>query len=263
MVVGHRPALPESLQLRPDEVHVWCVDLDVASQSAASLYASSLSAEERSRCARFRFPRDRQRFIVAHGVLRECLGGYLDVDPDRISYEHNAFGKPDQHARFGGRLRFNLSHSAGLALIAVVLDANIGVDIERIRATRELTDIAKFFFSPAELDNVLSLPSHRRCAAFFHCWTKKEAFLKACGVGLTIPPDAFSVPLDDVDAPTSGELELVSDAGGLVSRWSMRTLMPASDYIGALAVEGTGLRLRQWRWKTTTPRREQPRRIPA
>src|SRR5207249_9687258 len=115
-------------------------------------------------------------FIAAHGVLRELLGRYLQTEPGRIRYVHNAFGKPDLSAEFGGRLRFNLSHSAGVALIAIATDADIGVDLECIRAESDAVEIARRFFSTAEADQLSSLPSHLYAEAFISCWTKKEAY---------------------------------------------------------------------------------------
>src|SRR5207249_8730777 len=112
------PPLPSSFQLAPDEVHSWCASLDVPPETSARLYAT-LTPDERSRSARFHFERDRQRFIIARGVLRHLLGRYLQTQPDRIRFVYNAFGKPDVSPEFGNRLKFNLSHSADLALIAI------------------------------------------------------------------------------------------------------------------------------------------------
>jgi 4'-phosphopantetheinyl transferase len=242
------PLLPDAFQLAPDEVHVWCVRLDVAPETSARLYAT-LTREERARCARFRFERDRQRFIVAHGVLHDLLGSYLETQPDRLSYAYNAFGKPDLSPEFGGRLKFNLSHSGGLGLIAITADSDVGIDLEHIRAQSDFADIARRFFSAAEADYLSALPSHLCTEAFFNVWTKKEAYLKASGEGLAIPLDGFSVPLtaDSVESPV--DLYVASNDIGPAKRWSLYTLQPAPGYIGALAIEGTGWRLSQRPWK--------------
>lgn len=193
-----------------DAVQCWCVRLDVAPDT----YYATLSDDERSRAARFRFERDRRRFVVARGVLRDLLGQYLGCDPGAIRFVRNAFGKPELHPDFGGRLKFNLAHSADLALIAIALDAWVGVDIECIEGREEsdYADVARSFFSPTEVDALSRVPSHRYVEAFLSRWTMKEAYVKARGTGLT-------------DAPV--ELD-----GG----WSVFTLHPAPGYVGALAV---------------------------
>lgn len=210
--------------MAPGEVHCWCASVDVAPEVRARLYAT-LSSDERERSARFRFERDRRRFIVAHGALREVLGRYLQVSPGRIRYAYNAFGKPGLGPGFGSRLGFNLSHSAGLALIAVAVGGEVGVDIECVRAQSDYAEIAQRYFSAAEVDQLTAVRGDRFAEAFIGCWTKKEAYLKARGVGIA----GLSVsPPDD--------------------GWSLHTLQPAPGYVGALAVEGSGRRVSERRW---------------
>jgi 4'-phosphopantetheinyl transferase len=141
------------------EVHSWCVHLDVPPDGLYRVLAD----DERARSARFRFERDRRRYIVAHGVLRRLLGRYLGVRPEELRFERNGFGKPALTPAFDGRLRFNLSHSADVALVAVASDAEVGVDVERVRALPELADDPQTF-----LDG----------------WTRNEACVKAMGRGL-------------------------------------------------------------------------------
>jgi len=129
-------SLPSPFQLASDEVHSWCASLDVSPETCARLYAT-LTPDERSRSAHFQFERDRQRFIAAHGVLRDLLGRYLQTQPGRIRFVYNAFGKPEVSPEFGNRLRFNLSHSGGLALIAIATASNVGVDVEYMQARSE------------------------------------------------------------------------------------------------------------------------------
>jgi 4'-phosphopantetheinyl transferase len=193
-----------------DAVQCWCVRLDVAPDT----YYATLSDDERNRTARFRFERDRRRFVVAHGVLRELLGRYLNIDPAEIRFVRNAFGKPELHPEFGGRLKFNLAHSADLALIAIALDTDIGVDVECIEGREEsdYADVARSFFPSTEADALSRVPSHRYVEAFLSCWTMKEAYVKARGTGLTGAPI-------EVDGP-----------------WSVFTLHPSPGYVGALAV---------------------------
>jgi 4'-phosphopantetheinyl transferase len=214
----------DPFRLASNEVHSWCVTLDVSPETSAGLYAT-LSYDERNRSARLRFARDRHRFIAARGVLRDLLGRYVGTRPGQIRFAYNAFGKPELSPEFGSRLRFNLSHSADLALIAITTEAGIGVDLEYIRPQPDNVEIARCFFSAAEVDRLNRLPSHLYPQAFFSCWTKKEAYMKARGEGLAIPLTSYSVPL---------------------TGWSLYTLQPAPGYIGALVVEGRDRRLRQW-----------------
>jgi 4'-phosphopantetheinyl transferase len=242
------PSLPSSFQLASGEVHSWCASLDAPPETSARFYAT-LAPDERTRSARFQFERDQQRFIVARGVLRDLLGRYLQTQPGRVRFVYNAFGKPDVSPEFGNRLTFNLSHSAGLALIAIANASNVGVDVEYIRARSDYTDIARHFFSAVEVAYLMALPSHLYAEAFFSCWTKKEAYLKACGEGLAIPLNSFSVPLTTDRAHTPVALYAASKDIVPASRWSLYTLRPAPGYAGALAIEGSGWRLSQWQWR--------------
>jgi len=242
------PPRPSSFQLASDEVHSWCARLDVPPETSARLYAT-LTPDERTRSARFQFELDQQRFIVARGVLRDLLGRYLQTQPGQIRFVYNAFGKPDLGPEFGNRLKFNLSHSAGLALIAIATASNVGVDLEYVRAQSDYADIARSFLSTAEADYLIALPSHLYAEAFLGCWTKKEAYVKACGEGLATPLNGFSVPLTTDPGDTPVDLYLASKDMVPAKRWSLYTLRPAPGYAGALAIEGTGWRLRQWQWK--------------
>ena len=209
------------------DVQCWSVHLDVAPETFASL-AAALSDDERDRSARFRFERDRRRFIVAHGVLRDLLGRSLGSEAGQIRYVCNAFGKPELHPEFGGRVKFNLSHSADLALIAIALDADVGVDLECIEERREsnYADVARSFFSASEVDALSRVPSDLYVKAFFGCWTMKEAYVKACGEGLSMPLTSFSVPI--MTDPASVPVRCGS--------WSLLAFQPAPGYVGALAV---------------------------
>jgi 4'-phosphopantetheinyl transferase len=242
------PSLPSSFQLASDEVHSWFASLDVPPETSARLYAT-LTPDERTRSARFRFERDQQRFIVARGVLRDLLARYLQTQPGRIRFAYNAFGKPDLGREYANRLTFNLSHSAGLAVIAIATASDVGVDLEYVRAESDYADIARHFFSAAEIDYLTALPSHLYAECFFSCWTKKEAYLKARGEGLAMPLNSFSVPLTIDPAHTLVDLYVRSKDTVTGKPWSLYTLRPAPGYAGALAIEGTGWRIRHWQWK--------------
>jgi 4'-phosphopantetheinyl transferase len=163
-------------------------------------------------------------------MLRDLLSRYLQTQPGQIRFVYNAFGKPDLGPEFGNRLGFNLSHSAELALVAIATASSVGVDVEYIRTEPDDAEIARRFFSAAEVDYLNAVPSHLYAEAFFGCWTKKEAYLKACGEGLATTDPPAHAPVD-------------------LQGWSLYTLRPAPGYAGALAIEGTGWRLRQRQWK--------------
>lgn len=207
-----------------------------------------LEEDERARAERFRFPRDRRRYIVAHGALRLILSRYCGRPPQAIRFQHNPYGKPllaPDLQNDSGLLHFNLSHSDELALIGLTLGGQIGVDIERVRP--ELADgrLAERFFSPREVATLRSLPAGEQPQAFFRCWTCKEAFVKARGLGLSLPLDRFDVSVVP-DAPAA--LLSVAGAPAEATRWSLRTLTPAPGYIAAIAVEGHGWHLATWDW---------------
>jgi 4'-phosphopantetheinyl transferase len=181
-------------------------------------------------------------------VLRELLGLHLHARPGRIRYEYRAFGRPELHPRFGGRLRFNLSHSGDLALVAIAAESDVGVDVEYCRSHSDYAEIARQHFSATEVDQLNALPEPLRAEAFLACWTKKEAYVKARGRGLAMPLNGFTVPLTTDPAQGPATVVAPNDTGRAV-RWTIHTLRPAPGFIGALAVQGGGWRLSQWQWR--------------
>jgi 4'-phosphopantetheinyl transferase len=236
---------PPNPVLSISDVHVWRVSVGQAAYHLAWL-ARTLSAEEQARAARFHFERDRARSIVSQGVLRLILSHYLNIAPDRLQFRTGSYGKPALAESQGGdMLRFNSSHSQGLVLYALARGREIGVDLEYIRPLPDLEPIAERFFSAGEVAALRALPPGQRVEAFFACWTRKEAYLKAIGEGLLRPLDQFQVSL------TPGEPARLLHVEGdpqEPARWSLQALTPAPGYIGALAVEGDGWRLARWQW---------------
>lgn len=237
---------PEDLSLPHGEVHVWRIFLDESLPRLHKL-AALLSEDERARAARFRFERDRQRFITARAAFRTILARYQGCEPQALRFDYNAYGKPSLTAEFGGHaLGINMAHSQDLALCAVVRGRQLGVDVEQVRALADMEGIAQRFFSPSECAVLNSLAEGEKCEAFYRCWTRKEAFIKACGEGLSMPLDSFEVTL----AP--GEpAKLVSVEGDpqKAARWSLVALAPAAGYAAALVVEGkSDWRLACWQW---------------
>jgi 4'-phosphopantetheinyl transferase len=230
---------------RPGQVDVWAVWLDEAPERLEALCAS-LSSDEQERAGRFHFEHDRRRFVRARGVLRQLLAEYLDVPPRDVTFSYGPSGKPALSGPSGGALTFNVSHSRELALMAIGGGMEIGVDVEAVRPMVEAAEIASRFFSARESAQLQALPEDVRNDAFFACWTRKEAYLKALGSGLAKPLGGFDVTF------TPGEAAAVVVHGdpSETARWSLRALLPAPGYVGALATEGCAV-TRCWQWAET------------
>jgi 4'-phosphopantetheinyl transferase len=234
-------APPETVVLGCDEVHVWRATLDQTSPQIQS-FLHTLAADERARAERFYFEKDREQFIVARGVLRAILGGYLNRAPESLSFCYSAHGKP---SLAGDAIRFNVSHSHGIALYAVTRGGEVGIDIERIRTDVEVEEVAERFFSQGEVAKLRTLSAEKQREAFFNCWTRKEAYIKARGEGLSLPFDQFDVSLAlGEPAALLGTRPDPSEA----SRWSLQEIIPAPGYVAALAVVGHGWSLTCWQW---------------
>lgn len=233
---------PEFVKAWRDEVHVWRACLDVQSSHVQRL-ALMLSADERERAERFRFQRHRDHFVAARVFLRILIGQYLQKEPDQIQFSYNPYGKPYLAQEGNHAPSFNLSHSEGLALYAVTRDREIGVDVEHISKQIEVDSIAERFFSSREVAAFRSLPQRLRRQAFFTCWTRKEAYIKAKGEGLSTPLDKFSVSLSPGEPAMLVDVQVDPKE---VSRWSLSELNPDPRYVAALAVEGHDWMLRCW-----------------
>jgi 4'-phosphopantetheinyl transferase len=238
------PAPPRP-QLHGEEVHVWRATLARPPAEVEAL-KRLLSEDELLRAERFRFERDRASFVVARGTLRELLSLYLGSPPRLLRFGYNAYGKPELTGAPGEKsLRFNLSHAGGLALYAVVAGREVGVDVEAVREDVPCEELAERFFSPWERAALLALPARDRTQAFFQCWARKEAYIKARGEGLSLPLDSFDVSL----APGEPAALLAArDERPGAACWELRELRPGPGYAAAVAVEGGGWRLRCWRW---------------
>jgi len=208
---------------------VWRIALDQDDETLQR-FRNTLEVGELNRAGRFHFEQHRRHFIVARGFLRSVVAQYLGSQPEALRFEYGAYGKPALAP--GHTLRFNLSHSNAVALLAVALDAAIGVDVEHIRADFATEDIARRYFSRAEVEVFNSLQPEERVAAFFRCWTRKEAYIKAIGKGFSQALDAFDVTLAPGTAPALLRAE-EDDA----SRWFLTDVEVGEGYAGALMVE--------------------------
>jgi 4'-phosphopantetheinyl transferase len=232
----------EDVQLQQHQVDIWRVLLD-PSAGSVTYFESTLSADESGRAARFHFEADRKRFILAHGCLRGILARYLRCEPRQVGFSVGEFGKPVLAPQ--RELEFNLSHSGDVALIAVARRHSVGIDVERIRPKMEVENIAGRFFSPAEFSDLMALPPDQREAGFFNAWTRKEAYIKAHGLGLSLPLDSFDVSLGPGE-PTA--LRATRPDAMEADHWTLVSIEVASGYAGALAIRGQGLEFKYWDW---------------
>jgi 4'-phosphopantetheinyl transferase len=238
---------PAELRLSENDIHIWRASLDQP-QVTIRRFEEILSSDERARAGRFYFARDRDHFIAGRGILRRILGIYLSSDPARLEFRYGSNGKPAL-ADISCALSFNLSHSGGLALYAVGCGKELGIDLEQIRFVAEADQIARRFFSAMECQVFLSLPMDKRDEAFFYCWTRKEAYIKAIGDGLSQPLDQFDVSLIPGEPARLLSIRGDTEDG---SGWSLLDLRPAADYAAAIAVKGRNYRFACWQWSEKT-----------
>lgn len=223
-------------ELGKRDVHVWATELD-AGPAVVDSYLRLLSPDEIARARRFRFDRDRDRYVVGRGWLRALLASYLGVEPSSLRFSYSRYGKPDllQPSR---PLSFNLSHSGGFAVGAVCPGAEIGVDVELLQPEPARERVPEHFFSPDEVRTLRSLPEAQQSEAFFRCWTRKEAFIKARGDGMSLALDSFDVTLRAEDSPRL--LRTAWDAGEAAC-WTLHDVSDSfPGYVASLAVRGSG-----------------------
>ena len=221
-------------RLRDDEIHVWGVELDEA--VAAPALAACLSADERARASGLPSSAHRRRFVAARATLRQLLGRYLGQAPGALVFAPGAHGKP---FLLEGGLHFNVSHTHGLALYAMASACEVGVDVEWMRPQVAHEQISARFFSREEQEALAQTPAEERRVAFYHIWTRKEAYLKARGDGIAAGLGSFAVSL-------AAEAFLRSDEG---RRWKLLAWEPADGYAAALCGAGVDWQMRGWCWR--------------
>jgi len=236
------------LPLTPDEVHLWRASLDVTVTARVTRLERTLSPDERDRATRYRFARDRVRYIVARGTLRAILGRYLDLDPAGLRFVYGPQGKPalaPEHGAGEDTFSFNLSHAGDGALYAVTRGRRVGVDVEQVVPDVAGSTVPEHTFSPHEVAVLRALPLDEQTAAFFRCWTRKEVYVKALGAGFSLDLTSFDVSLAPGDPPA---LLATRPDPTEVARWSLHDVEAGPGYVAALAVEGHDVRLttRQW-----------------
>jgi 4'-phosphopantetheinyl transferase len=212
---------PVASPLLDGEVHLWRAPL--TNLALIPQCEDVLSHAEMLRAQSFIFDQDRHEYVISHGAVRMVLSRYSGIAPQELQFEAGENGKPRLVQRFAD-LRYNLSHTEGLALIAVTRGREVGVDVERVQEELSFEDIAEHYFEPRELWDLRTAPAADRVTRFFEVWTRKEARLKATGQGLA-----------GVEQSATGELDV-------------RSVRPADGYAGAIACAGSDWRLACWEW---------------
>ena len=221
---------PAEVRLAAGELHVWAVPLAGDAVELVSL----LSPAEHDRAARFHFADHRRRYEISHGALRLILGGYLGRDPAVLGFEAGHRGKPFLAGQVssGAGPFFNLSHSGKLALIGIA-GTELGLDCEKVRHLTSYYQIAEKHFSEDEFRGLSALGESDRLLAFYRCWTRKEAYIKALGEGLTMGLDTFDVSID-----AEPRFLACRDGRSQACEWSMVDVSPATDFVAAVALKG-------------------------
>ncbi len=241
-----------SLSLPEEEVQLWRIDLEAVGADE-SRWQQLLSSDELVRARRFHFARDRQRFVASRALLRTILAGYLSTNARDLTFSYSEKEKPSLGpAHMDGGVTFNVSHSGGIALIAFARQREIGVDIEQVRRDSDLEIIARRFYSKHEQNQLAALPGEEKVDAFFRCWTRKEAYIKATGDGLSLPLSQFDVSLRAGE--TSALLATRPDSSE-AGRWRLQEVPGGPGYIAALCARGRDWTLNDWSGQVPEPHR--------
>lgn len=237
------PQPPAEIALPEGEVHLWSARLD-APEDMLRHFASLLAEDEQRRAERFRGGALRSHYIAGRGTLRVLLGRYLDAAPRSFSLSYQAHGKPELGLPWkAGGLEFNVSHSHELAVYAFTRGRAIGVDVESIRPMPNAAALMERFFSPEEVAQWQQMPAERQLRAFFQGWTRKEAWLKAVGSGLSFPLNEFCVTLDDPPRVRS-----IRGNAEEAAQWWLDSCEPCDDYLTAVALRGQAATVRRWQF---------------
>ncbi|GJM16812.1 MAG: hypothetical protein DHS20C13_21390 [Thermodesulfobacteriota bacterium] len=232
---------PKAPELLPNEIHIWRTYLYFNGHSTNHFY-SILSEDEKSKANRFRFEKDKKRFVITRGLLRETLGLYLEIDSKDLDFNYNKYGKPSLTNPGKSRLEFNLSHSGDVILYSFAKERKLGIDVERLRPIKKAQKIVERFFSEKEQQYYNTQNATEKDSTFFKLWTYKEAYTKAKGLGLALPLNQFDVPLSNRPLPPNSSY---------TTQWTWQEINLAPDYVAAIAVEGSGFEIKQWDFDKT------------
>lgn len=250
------PMMPSSpseppLLLRPDEVHLWVVQPEcITEPRLLAAYRELLDGDERERMSRFRFEKHRHQFLVSHALVRVTLSRYAAIAPPAWRFFTNAYGRPEIAQEGWNRLRFNLSHTDGMAVCAVAFDAEVGADVEDSLRQGQTVELADSFFAPSEARALRALPPERQRERFFEYWTLKESYIKARGAGMSLPLDQFAFHLEPGRMPRiSFDPRMVDDPAA----WSFVQLQLSTRHPAAVAVHRPRQRPLTVRCQRTVP----------
>lgn len=231
---------PDQCGLNDSDVHVWAADLDAPAEQI-SAFERTLATDERDRAGRYVFARDRNRFVSGRGLLRAILGTYLEMEPAQVRFVYGPHGKP----ALSGSCHFNVAHCEDLLLVALTRVCPVGIDVERIRALDDAEELAVRFFSPGEIAQLKKVSKDQQAAAFFSLWTRKEAYLKATGQGISELLSQIEVSFLDGQP---AKVISISGSPQAAAQWTLKELTPARHFKAALAAAAKGLQLSCWRW---------------
>lgn len=238
---------PLELKLLGNELHLWIAQIDLPYENVLGM-VDYLSSDEVLRAKSYAFSKDRERFIICRGILRTLLGKYLNADPRSLKFSYTYYGKPSV---CNSHINFNISHSGQLCLYAFSSRNQIGIDIEQIRYDFDEFDLAEKFFSQKETFLLKMQPTQLRKKAFFNVWTRKEAFIKAVGEGLSIGLDSFSVPVE----PYYSEEFLCIDSSLRNTSWKsyiLKILSSGENYSSAVVMMEMPEEIKYWKWDLMT-----------
>jgi len=227
-----------------EDIHIWYCDFDL-NRDKVEYYSSLLSEDEKQKASRFKFKKDEVCYIISRGILRLLIGSYLRINPKDLNFKYTSFGKP--FLTFENQLKFNVSHSGKMATFAFFKDKEVGVDIEKVKDDFDVLELAQNFFSKTEIIALEKQSKEELSKAFFRCWTRKEAFIKAEGSGLSFPLDKFAVSLDD-----DYKADLLETEFNPAEKedWSLSSFVPAPSYLGAIAVKCPNTQIQYHNWDT-------------
>ena len=236
------PGVAESrlIPLPPEEIHLWLAFYDeISDERLHAGYRDLLNAAEREQEPRFYFARDRRRYLVTRALVRTVLSRYAPVAPPTWAFSANAYGRPEIANPLAGDLIFNISHTHSLIVMGVTRGRALGVDVENVRARAVSIDIANHYFAPEEVDVLAAAPAHEQQDRFFEYWTFKESYIKARGMGLSLPLDKFSFHYPDDRAVG---IAIHPDLADDPTRWQFWQLRPTPEYLVAICAERVGAR---------------------
>ncbi|MFT5351512.1 MAG: 4'-phosphopantetheinyl transferase [Planctomycetota bacterium] len=235
--------IPADLQLEAKFIDVWHSRIDLPA-SQINKYIETLSEEELRRAEKFTFPDKYKEYVVSRGVLRNALAHVLKQSPSEFIFDYTDSKKPYLSRKYNDQeISFNLSHSHGRALIAISLDRQIGIDIEKVRPDIEHEKLAKRFFSEAEHKALMQCVVEKRLPAFFATWTRKEAFVKAVGKGIAFGLSEFDVNIDPEQRP---KMQATRWDANDVNKWHMANIDTEKDYMATVVADGGDFQLRLW-----------------